>query len=170
VRGHLICGFLALRWLFLCSAIEESGSEAANGALEESSDTPACQPSPCASNISSSTSTSDKVEATEGSSATTTRGKGNSADVYSCYNIVFCSNLWLVFLPPGKRKRQDDTYHFLAELEEAAQRRQAESDAKHLKLMADLQNQAQEQEQKHEERMMMMMTSMMQQTAAVIAG
>ena len=52
----------------------------------------------------------------------------------------------IIFLS-GKRKQQDDVHvpsslHFLAEMEEAAEHRQAETDAKQLKLMVDIQNQA----------------------------
>ena len=86
------------------------------------------------------------------------------------YNYVLMEYL---FFCQGKRKRQDDvpsTLHFLAEMEEAAEHRQAETDAKQLKLMVDMQNQAQQQEQQHERQMMSMMMSMMQQIMAMFAG
>ena len=76
------------------------------------------------------------------------------------------------FFTLRKRKRQHDKtemLHILSELEEAAEKRQAESDEKQLKLMVELQQKARKQEQEHEERMVGMMMSMMQQTMALFA-
>ena len=75
--------------------------------------------------------------------------------------------LFLYHFNAAKRKREDDTFHFLAELEEAAEHRQAEADSKHLKLMIDLQNQSRQHELEHEQKMMSMMMSMMQQTMSM---
>ena len=63
-----------------------------------------------------------------------------------------------------------EVFQLLAKMEEAAELRQEESTARHLKLLVELQNEARQQEQRHEERMMMMMNTMMQQIIAVNPG
>ena len=54
-------------------------------------------------------------------------------------------------------------------MDEVVEKRQAEFDAKQLKLLADLQQTSRQKEHEHEERMMAMM-SMMQQTMALFVG
>ena len=58
----------------------------------------------------------------------------------------------------------------LAEMEERAQKRQAESDTNQLKLLAEMQQETRQQEQRHEEHMMGMMMSFLQQTMAMATG
>ena len=55
-------------------------------------------------------------------------------------------------------------------MDEAAEKRHAEFDAKQLKLLADLQQTSRQQEHEHEERIMAMMMSLMQQTMTLFAG
>ena len=55
-------------------------------------------------------------------------------------------------------------------MDDAAEKRQVEFDAKQLKLLADLQQTSRQQEHEHEERIMATMMSMMQQTMALFLG
>ena len=81
--------------------------------------------------------------------------------------------MYCYFYTSGKHKRHDEKselLHLLSEMDEAAEKQQAEFDAKQLKLLADLQQTSRQKEHEHEERMITMMMSMMQQNMALFAG
>ena len=85
-----------------------------------------------------------------------------------CLQYCFPFNTYCYFYTSGKCKRHADKselLHLLSEMDDAAEKRQTEFDAKQLKLLADLQ-----QEHEHEERIMAMMMSLMQQTMTLFTG
>ena len=88
-------------------------------------------------------------------------------------SVLLSINTYCYFYTSGKRKCHDDNlelFHLLSEMDEAAEKRQAEFETKQLKLLADLQQTSRQKEHEHEERVMAMMMSMMQQTTALLAG
>ena len=69
-------------------------------------------------------------------------------------SVLLSINTYCYFYTSGKRKCHDDNlelFHLLSEMDEAAEKRQAEFETKQLKLLADLQQTSRQKEHEHEE-------------------